>query len=80
MKMEMNQEMVGDAMEGMGEDTGEADEVYERILGDIGLEMDDTGAVGTSVIASKNVVAAPKEEMKDDEMNTLESRLAALGS
>ena len=39
MKAEMNQDMMGEAMD-MGEDNAEADDIYEGILGEIGLEMD----------------------------------------
>ena len=53
MKMEMNQEVMTDAMD-MGDAQGEeADEVYNSILGEIGLSMDEAGTVGTNAIASK---------------------------
>ena len=42
MKAEMNSEMIGDAMD-MGEANEDADEVYDQILGEIGMEL-STGA------------------------------------
>ena len=38
MKAEMNSEMINDAMD-MGDANEEADDVYEQILGEIGMEM-----------------------------------------
>ena len=38
MKAEMNSEMINDAMD-MGDANDEADDVYEQILGEIGMEM-----------------------------------------
>jgi len=69
--------MIGDAMD-MGEQTEEADDVYNQILGEIGMQMDSAGTVGTGAIASK--IQAPAEEVKqaDGEADDLEARLAAL--
>mmetsp|Transcript_8224 Transcript_8224/g.13764 ORF Transcript_8224/g.13764 Transcript_8224/m.13764 type:complete len:86 (+) Transcript_8224:392-649(+) len=53
MKAEINSEMVNDAMD-MGEGNEEADEVYDQILGEIGLQMQDGLAVGVGGIASNN--------------------------
>ena len=39
MKTEMKQEMIGDAMD-MGDANEEADDVYNSILGEIGLQVD----------------------------------------
>lgn len=69
--------MVNDAMD-TGE-TGEADDVYNQILGEIGMEIDMVDA-GGSQIAGKAVVkqqVGPAEESKDD-VDDLEARLAAL--
>ena len=38
MKAEMNSEMINDAMD-MGDANEDADDVYEQILGEIGMEM-----------------------------------------
>ena len=67
---------MADAMD-MGDDMEEADDVYNQILGEIGMNMDDPNAVGSNQIASK--IQAPAEEMKVDEAaDDLEARLAAL--
>ena len=39
MKTEMKTEMIQDAMD-MGDDVGEADDVYNQILGEIGMDME----------------------------------------
>ena len=56
MKAEMNSEMMQDAMD-MGDANEEADDVYNQILGEIGMEVDSTN-VGAGAIAS-NKVAQP---------------------
>ena len=43
---------MADAMD-MGDDMEEADDVYNQILGEIGMNMDDPNAVGSNQIASK---------------------------
>ena len=80
MKSEMKMEFMQDAME--MDDTGEeADDVYNQILGEIGMQMDTETNVAVGTIASKNQVPAPvMEEQKDDQVDDLEARLAALGS
>ena len=45
MKAEVNQEVMADAMD-MGEENGEADDVYNQILGEIGMDVDDPSAIG----------------------------------
>ena len=52
MKSEMKQEMVADAMD-MGELDDEADDVYNQILGEVGMSMEEGGIVGVGGIASK---------------------------
>ena len=52
MKAEMNQEMIGDAMD-FGDANDDADELYNQILGEVGLEMDANAAVGVGKIAAK---------------------------
>ena len=56
MKAEMNSEMINDAMD-MGDANEEADDVYEQILGEIGMEMNQGAQVGVGKIAGKQVVA-----------------------
>ena len=52
MKTEMKNEMVGDAMD-MGDGVGEeADDVYNSILGEIGMEVEMNAATGMGAIAS----------------------------
>lgn len=75
-KQEMNSEMVNDAFDMMeGADTAaNADDIYESIMGEIGLEY-EKGMVGP---AKKAI--AKKEEQKEEskEEDDLEARLAAL--
>ena len=78
MKAEMNGEMMNDAMD-MEDANGEADEVYNSILGEIGMVMDDPTAVGTKAIPGQQKVVAKEEEKKDEALDDLEARLAALG-
>ena len=55
MKSEMKMEFMQDAME--MDDTGEeADDVYNQILGEIGMQMDTETNVAVGTIASKNQV------------------------
>mmetsp|Transcript_13651 Transcript_13651/g.21374 ORF Transcript_13651/g.21374 Transcript_13651/m.21374 type:complete len:132 (-) Transcript_13651:77-472(-) len=75
MKAEMNQEMVAEAMD-MGDAAEEADDVYNQILGEIGMNMESGANVGVGAIKS-NAVPAMKEESKEED--DLEKRLAALG-
>ena len=52
MKQEINSEAVNDAMD-MGDAVGEeADDVYNQILGEIGMQMDDPSAVGTKSLVN----------------------------
>lgn len=76
MKAEFNQEAVNDAMEmGMGDVDEQADEIYNGILGEIGLEyqMADPTRVKPAIAAKKQ-----QEEVKNDAADDLEARLAAL--
>ena len=77
MKAEMNQEMVTDAMD-MGDVNEEADDVYDQILGEVGLSMQDGAVVGSSKLPQKQKAAGVQEEQKEEEMDDLEARLAAL--
>ena len=52
MKSEMKQDMIGEAMD-MGDLNEEADDVYESILGEIGMNIEDGVAVGTKGIAAQ---------------------------
>ena len=78
-KAGLQMEMMGDAFE-MMEDPGaqaDAEDVYNGILGEIGLEMQANGAAvptGTIAVAQP---AAQVEENKEENDN-LEARLAAL--
>ena len=45
MKAEMNQEMIGDAMD-FGDANDDADDLYNQILGEVGLELDAGAQVG----------------------------------
>ena len=51
MKAEINSEMVGDAMD-MGEENEEADDVYNSILGEIGMSLDDPSSVAIVSLSS----------------------------
>ena len=51
MKVEMNQEMIGDAMD-MGDANADADDVYNSILGEIGLEIESGVGTGVGRIAT----------------------------
>ena len=77
-KAEMNGEMVNDAFDMMEDPNaqGDADEVYESIMGEIGLELEKGGTgAGIKAIPKKN--AAQQEEQKE-EVDDMEARLAAL--
>ena len=80
MKTEMNNEMMGDAMD-MGDAVGEeADDVYDSILAEIGMDVENGAQIGVGGIASNKVAAkAQAEEVKDGEVDDLEARMAALG-
>ena len=57
-KADMNGEMMNDAMDMMGDanEQADADDVYNGIMGEIGLEYNaETGAVANKSIAAKNV-------------------------
>ena len=76
MKAEVQGDMIGDAMD-MAEDpnaNAEADDVYNEILGEVGMEMNAQG------VASSKINVAVEEEVKVDagQEDELESRLAAL--
>ena len=77
MKAEMNSEMMGDAMDAMEDPNAQADadDVYNGILGEIGLEYKEgEPAIPTNKIITKE---EEKEEVKEDN-DDLEARLAAL--
>ena len=72
----MQGDMVNDAFD-MMEDPGmaqDADEVYNSILDEVGLEIQAGTTVANKKIASKQQQVVVEEEEKDD----LEARLAAL--
>ena len=48
MKLEMKQEMMNDAMDLTGADAEAADDVYDQILGEMNLEIQNGVAVGTA--------------------------------
>ncbi len=78
MKADFNQEAVNDAMEmGMDNVDEQADDIYNGILGEIGLEyqMADPTRIKPAVVAKKN-----QEEVKaqNEAADDLEARLAAL--
>ena len=76
MKAEFNQEAVNDAMEmNMGDVDEQADDIYNGILGEIGLEYQEKSeGVSRTAIPGKKA----KEEVKTDASDDLEARLAAL--
>ena len=79
-KAGMQGEMMQDAFEMMEDPSAQADaeDVYNGILGEIGLEYNaGQAAVATNKIANPNAAAANVEENKQEEDN-LEARLAAL--
>lgn len=77
MKADMNGEMMADSMEMMegAEVAGNAEELYEGILGDIGLEY-----VQGQAAVSKDQIKVAAEEQKEEvgASDDLEARLAAL--
>ena len=76
MKLEMQGEMMTDAMD-MGDAVDEeADDIYNGILGEVGLDV--AGAqVGATGIASQKV-ANPIAPVANEEVDDLDARLAAL--
>jgi hypothetical protein len=75
MKAEFNQEAVNDAMEmGMDNVDEQADDVYNGILGEIGLEYQISDPTRAKAAIPKK--AAAQEEVKGED--DLEARLAAL--
>ena len=79
-KAGMQSEMMTDAFEMMEDPSAAADaeDVYNGILGEIGLEYQaGAAAVPQNKIANPNAAAANQEENKQEEDN-LEARLAAL--
>lgn len=78
MKAEFNQEAVGDAMDmAMGDVDEQADDIYNGILGEIGLEYQiaDPTHVKGAIPAKKQ---KQEEEEKSGVADDLEARLAAL--
>ena len=78
-KAEMKSEMVGDAFDMMEDPNQQADaeDLYNGILGEIGLEYTvGQAAVSSNKIESKNKVV--EEQKEDGEADDLEARLAAL--
>lgn len=75
MKADMNGEMVADSFEMMegAETTANAEELYEGILGEIGLEY-SKGAVAVT----KSKIEVKQEEAEENKEDDLEARLAAL--
>ena len=76
MKAEFNQEAINDAMDmGMADVDEQADEIYNGILGEIGLDYQiaDPTRVKPAIAAKKQ-----QEEVKNDAADDLEARLAAL--
>ena len=73
---EMKQEQMEMAMDIGADQTEEADDVYNQILGEIGLNMENGAVVGNSKLPQKQV--AQQEEAKNEEIDDLEARLAAL--
>ena len=79
-KAGIQSEMMGDAFEMMEDPSASADaeDVYNGILGEIGLEYTSgAAAVPTNAIVNPNAAAAQQEENKQEDDN-LEARLAAL--
>ena len=78
-KAGIQSEMMGDAFEMMEDPsaTADADDVYNGILGEIGLEYSGGQAAVASNSLAQPVAAAATEEVKQEE-DGLEARLAAL--
>ena len=81
-KAGMKQEMMGDAMDMMADpsEQADADDVYNGILGEIGMEgMQQMGNnVGTGAIKGPAQQQNVQEEVKANQDDELEARLAAL--
>jgi len=71
--------MMSDAFEMMEDpaQANDAEDVYNGILGEIGLEY-SAGAAAVPTASIANPAAANHEEVKQEETNDLEARLAAL--
>lgn len=76
MKFEIKSETMADAMD-MGEVEGEADEVYNQILGELSIDAEGIGAVGTGAVANP-AAAQAQPANQNSEMDDLEARLNAL--
>lgn len=78
--MDMQQEMMGDAIDGVMEDEGDEEEeaeVVSKVLAEIGLDMDGKlGEAPTTAPGQAQAEAAP--EVKDSGVSELESRLENL--
>ena len=77
MKAEINSEMMGDAMDAMEDPNAaaDADDVYNGILGEIGLEYTEgNAAIPTTAIKTNE----EEEKVAEPENDDLEARLAAL--
>ena len=76
MKMGMKQEMIGEAMDMGAEQTEEADDVYQQICDEVGINFNDGAAVGNKALPVQQQAVA-QEESKN-ELDDLEARLQAL--
>ena len=68
--------MIGESMDMIGDASAaeEADDVYNQILGEVGLEFQGNAVVGTNALPQKKVVSQQVEEEKND-LDDLEARL-----
>ena len=76
MKAEITGEAMADAMD-MGDTAEEADDVYNQILGEIGMDMEGA-SVGMGKIGNPDAAKQPAVANNAEEMDDLEARLAAL--
>ena len=75
-KMGMQQEMMQDQFDMVADpgDEAAADEVYNQILGEVGMQMNNEMATNTNQINANAAAAGPQNAVDDD----LQARLAAL--
>ena len=68
---------MGDAMAASAEQEDEAEDVYNQILGEVGMELTQA-QTGSGVIAVKKAVEQQVPQQQDAEIDDLEARLASL--
>ena len=68
---------MGDAMAASAEQEDEAEDVYNQILDEVGMEMTQA-QTGSGVIAVKKAAVQQVPQQQDAEIDDLEARLASL--